>query len=78
MLANHANIGAVNNRSSYFDDSLTNSAKKKIPVKKRLLKSAIQEGELKVKIQTEGAGGIAVYGSEFGRYALDPSLVLYK
>ncbi len=48
----------------------------KVPIKKGVLKAAMEEGLLKVKIQTEGEGGIAVYGKEFGRYALDPSLVL--
>ncbi len=48
----------------------------KVPLKKVMLKSALQEGKLQVRILTEGEGGIAVYGKEFGRYALDPSLVL--
>lgn len=48
----------------------------KVPLKKSILKDALEEGELEVKIQTVGEGGIAVYGKEFGRYALDPSLVL--
>ncbi len=47
-----------------------------VPVKKSQLKYAIAGGVLNVKIQTKGEGGIAVYGKEFGRYALDPSLVL--
>jgi len=50
----------------------------KVPIEKGMLQSAIQKGELLVKLQTEGEGGIAVYGKEFGRYALDPSLVLKK
>ncbi len=50
----------------------------KVPIEKDLLQSALQEGELLVLLQTEGEGGIAVYGKEFGRYALDPSLVLKK
>jgi hypothetical protein len=50
----------------------------KVPIKKGLLKAAIEEGVLKVKIQTKGEGGIAVYGKEFGRYGLDPSLVLQE
>jgi hypothetical protein len=48
----------------------------KVPVKKSILKRAIEEGTMKVRIQTSGEGGIAVYGKEFGRYTLDPSLVL--
>lgn len=48
----------------------------KVPVPKDALQGAIEAGELKVRIETEGEGGIAVYGKAFGRYALDPSLVL--
>ena len=48
----------------------------KVPIKKKLMDAAVKEGALKVKIQTEAEGGIAVYGKEFGRYTLDPSLVL--
>jgi len=47
----------------------------KVPVTKTMLEDAMQNGELKVRIETEGEGGIAVYGKEFGRYPLDPSLV---
>jgi hypothetical protein len=50
----------------------------KVPVSKKVLKSALEQGELQVRIQTEGEGGIAIYGKEFGRYPLDPSLVLKK
>ncbi len=35
-----------------------------------------QSGQLTVKIQTKGTGGLAVYGKEFGRYPINPSLVL--
>ena len=31
---------------------------------------------LKLRLETKGEGGIAIYGKSFGRYALDPSLVL--
>ena len=48
----------------------------KVPIRKSLLRRAYNKGELRIRLQTEGEGGIAVYGKEFGRYALDPSLVL--
>jgi hypothetical protein len=48
----------------------------KVPLKKRVLQNAIDHGALEVRLQTEGEGGMAVYGKEFGRYPLDPSLVL--
>jgi len=50
----------------------------KVPIKKSILRSAIEKGELLVQLQTRGKGGIAVYGKEFGRYPLDPCLVLKK
>ena len=48
----------------------------KVPIKPSVFRAAMDDGVLKVKIQTEAEGGIAVYGKEFGRYTLDPSLVL--
>lgn len=49
-----------------------------VPIKKKLLKELAAKGEMVVRIQAEGEGGVAVYGKEFGRYALDPGLVLKK
>ena len=48
----------------------------KVPVSKKQLKAAMDKGELTINIKTEGNGGVAVYGKSFGRYPLDPSLVL--
>jgi len=48
----------------------------KVPVSKNQLKSAITKGELVIRLQTVGDGGIAVYGKSFGRYPVDPSLVM--
>lgn len=48
----------------------------KVPVTKAQLKAAAQKGQLVIQIKTEGNGGIAVYGKSFGRYPVDPSLVL--
>ena len=48
----------------------------KVPLDRSMLEDVIRKGELVVTLQTEGEGGIAIYGKEFGRYALDPSLVL--
>jgi len=50
----------------------------KVPVTKQQLSAAVRKGELKVKISTVGEGGIAVYGKSFGRFPLDPSLVLIR
>lgn len=48
----------------------------KVPVSKKQLTSSIAKGELVIQLKTEGDGGIAVYGKSFGRYPIDPSLVL--
>ena len=48
----------------------------KVPVSKKLLKAAVEKGELVIRLKTEGDGGIAVYGKSFGRYPVDPSVVL--
>ncbi|MDH5379980.1 MAG: glycoside hydrolase family 2 [Cyclobacteriaceae bacterium] len=48
----------------------------KVPVSKTLLKNIAEEGKLKVRLETTGEGGIAIYGKEFGRYAIDPGLVV--
>ena len=50
----------------------------KVPVSNDELINSIKEGNLTIRIQTEGEGGIAVYGKSFGRYPIDPSLVIKK
>jgi hypothetical protein len=51
----------------------------KVPVSKKQLEAAIKKGELAIQLKAQGNGGIAVYGKSFGRYPLDPSLVMkYK
>jgi len=48
----------------------------KVGITKAQLKKALQQGKLVVQIKTVGDGGVAVYGKSFGRFPLDPSLVL--
>jgi hypothetical protein len=48
----------------------------KVPVSRRMLKDAATTGKLTVEIRTEGEGGVAVYGKSFGRWPVDPSIVL--
>lgn len=48
----------------------------KVVVTRKQLKSAIEKGELTIQLKTLGDGGMAVYGKSFGRYPLDPSLVM--
>ena len=54
------------------------SAVTKVPLSKAQLKDAAKNGKLVIQIKTTGDGGVAVYGKSFGRYPLDPSLVLKK
>ena len=48
----------------------------KVPVSKEELKNALGKGFLSLKIQTEGEGGLAIYGEDFGRYPVNPSVVI--
>jgi hypothetical protein len=48
----------------------------KVTITRQQLKKAVAKGELVIQLKTLGEGGIAVYGKYFGRYPLDPSLVL--
>jgi hypothetical protein len=48
----------------------------KIPLTKSQLKTYKKTGSMKVKLATNGEGGLAVYGKDFGRYPFGPSLIL--
>jgi hypothetical protein len=48
----------------------------KVPISSKLLKGAIEKGELVIQLKALGEGGLAVYGKSFGRYPIDPSLVM--
>ncbi len=48
----------------------------KVPISKSELRRAIKRGFITVKLQTEGEGGIAIYGKNFGKYPFDPSIVV--
>jgi len=48
----------------------------KVPLKRALIKKAYENGKMVVRLQAEGEGGLAVYGKDFGRYMVDPSLLL--
>lgn len=51
----------------------------KVPIEQGLLSKAIEDGQITIRLATKGEGGIAVYGKEFGRYMVNPSIVLkYK
>jgi hypothetical protein len=48
----------------------------KVPVSKEDLKNAAGRGFINIKIQTVGEGGLAIYGESFGRYPINPSIVI--
>ncbi len=48
----------------------------KIPVSKGELKKSAGQGYLKLRLETEAQGGIAIYGEDFGRYPVNPSVVI--
>ena len=50
----------------------------KVPISNDELKSYLKEGNMTIRIETEGDGGIAIYGKSFGRYPINPSLVIKK
>ncbi|MEZ4775308.1 MAG: glycoside hydrolase family 2 TIM barrel-domain containing protein [Bacteroidia bacterium] len=46
----------------------------KVPIPKKMWK----QRTVKIRIETEGEGGVAVYGKTFGRYPVNPSIVIVK
>jgi hypothetical protein len=48
----------------------------KIPISKNDLKKAVNQGFLTLKIQSDTEGGLAIYGEDFGRYPVNPSVVI--
>jgi hypothetical protein len=51
-----------------------------VPVPREALERAAAAGELVIRLEVDEAlpGGLAIYGRRFGRYPLDPSLVLVR
>jgi predicted transcriptional regulator len=50
----------------------------KVPISEKELEKSKINGTIKVRLQTKFDGGIAIYGKSFGRYPINPSLVLVK
>ncbi len=48
----------------------------KIPIPTEMYTSMQSEGNLTIRLEVEGDGGVAIYGKDFGRYPLDPSIVV--
>ncbi len=61
-----------------LDEAGSYGYKVKVPLTKSQVKSLQKNGKLSVKLSVEGNGGLAVYGKDFGRYPLGPSLVLFE
>ena len=47
----------------------------KIPIDSNIIDMS-NSGIINIRLETDGEGGMAIYGKEFGRYALNPSLVV--
>jgi len=51
----------------------------RIPIEKSALRRAQKTGYLNVRLEAPGEAGLAIYGNEFGRYMLNPGIVVkYK
>ncbi len=48
----------------------------KISLNRAMLKEIEEAGEMMVRLEALGEGGLAIYGKDFGRYPFDPSLVV--
>ena len=50
----------------------------KIPLSKADLKKAVRQGFITLKIQADTEGGLSIYGEDFGRYPVNPSVVVLR
>ena len=50
----------------------------KVPIPINELENSINKGKMKIMLRTIGEGGIAIFGKTFGRYPVNPTLVLQK
>ncbi|MCB0853752.1 MAG: glycoside hydrolase family 2, partial [Bacteroidetes bacterium] len=51
----------------------------KVPISKEVLKNARKnQSKIKITLSTSGEGGIAIYGEDFGRYKLNPEIVIKR
>lgn len=48
----------------------------KVPISKSELNKSKKQGFITLKIQTDGEGGLAIYGEDFGRYPVNVSVVV--
>jgi len=50
----------------------------KVPLSNADLVNAKTKGFITLKIQTQNEGGLAIYGADFGRYPVNPSIVMLR
>jgi hypothetical protein len=50
----------------------------KVPISAAVLKQSATQGFLSLKLSTAGDGGLAIYGADFGRYPINPSVVIKR
>ena len=50
----------------------------KVPIPINELENSINKGKMKIMLRTIGEGGLAIFGKTFGRYPVNPTLVLQK
>jgi len=50
----------------------------KVPISAAVLKQSAAQGFLSLKLSTVAEGGLAIYGSDFGRYPINPSIVIKR
>jgi hypothetical protein len=50
----------------------------KVPISAAILKQSAAQGFLSLKLSTVAEGGLAIYGADFGRYPINPSIVIKR
>lgn len=50
----------------------------KVPIKPGVLRKAARDGKLTIRLETGGEGGLAIYGKTFGKYPVNPCIVLKR
>ncbi|MEM8891212.1 MAG: glycoside hydrolase family 2, partial [Bacteroidota bacterium] len=78
VLSWHAQIESKEIKYSRLQEAGSYGFLVKLPISRKQFRDASRKGMLKIDLRTQGEGGLAVYGKDFGRYPLDPTLVLKK
>jgi hypothetical protein len=78
VLSWHHQIRSEKSQSSKLNEAGSYGYLLKIPISKEEIQNSKINGKISIKLKTKGKGGIAIYGKSFGRYPIDPSLVLTK